>query len=324
VDKRPIDVGLILTPIEDRGGTTTPSWLDLMERAHAAEEVGFESIWISDHLIHRFPGVPDYGIWECWSLVSALAAVTSRVQIGMWVLCTGFRNPALLAKMAETVDEISNGRVILALGSGWHEPEYRAFGFPFDNRVARFEEAITIIHGLLHDGAIDFAGKYYSARDCELRPRGPRPEGLPIMIGTIGGTPLAARMNLKGTSPKMLELVARYAEIWNCPWVNDLALLPGIMEMVDRACLAAGRDPRTLKRSHGAMFNLPGWQDEPGSVIVRQGRAAMGAIEGSPEQLATVLRQYAAAGTNEVHLQLDPETPETIREFGKVLQMLQE
>ncbi len=145
--QRPIKVGLIITSVEDRGGTTTPSWHDLAARARVAEDVGFDSIWIPDHLIHRPPGTPDYGIWEAWSLVSALAATTSRVQIGTWVLGGGFRNPALLAKMADTVDEISGGRLILGIGSGWHEPEYTAFGYPFDHRVSRFEEAITIIAG---------------------------------------------------------------------------------------------------------------------------------------------------------------------------------
>jgi alkanesulfonate monooxygenase SsuD/methylene tetrahydromethanopterin reductase-like flavin-dependent oxidoreductase (luciferase family) len=320
--RRPIKVGLIITPVEDRGGTTTPSWRDIATRARVADEVGFDSIWISDHLIHRFPGVPDYGIWEAWSLVSALAATTSRVQIGTWVLGAGFRNPALLAKMADTVDEISGGRLILGIGSGWHEPEYTAFGFPFDHRVPRFEEAITIIAGLLREGRTDFAGRFYQARDCELRPRGPRAAGAPIMIGTIGGTPLARRLNVSGGSPKMLELVARYADIWNCPWINDPADVPAIMEMIDSACLAAGRVPASLPRTHGLMLNLPGWTSEPGSTVIREGRMAMGAVDGSPEQHAELLRRFADAGIDEVHVQLDPETPQRIESFAAALALL--
>src|SRR5262245_22005700 len=137
--KRPLHVGLILDTIEDvTYPERSPRWSGMLERAKLAETVGFDSLWVSDHLTHRFPDYPEYGIWECWSLVAALAAATERVEIAPSVLCTGFRSPAVIAKMAGTVDEISNGRLILALGAGWHEPEYTAFGFPFDHRVSRF------------------------------------------------------------------------------------------------------------------------------------------------------------------------------------------
>ena len=154
----------------------------------AGRGVGFDSVWLPDHLLFRFPGVRPQGVWDVWSLLSALAATTKRVEIGPLVACTSFRNPALIAKMADTIDEISGGRLILGLGAGWHKPEYDAFGFPFDHRVSRFEEAMQIIHGLLRDGHVDFEGKFYSARDCELRPRGPRPQGPPILWGpTVPG-----------------------------------------------------------------------------------------------------------------------------------------
>ena len=113
------------------------------------------------------------GPWECWSVLSAVAAITTRVEIGPLVLCTAFRNPGLIAKMAATVDEISGGRLILGLGAGWHEPEYSAFGFPFDHRVGRFKEAYTIIRALLREGEIDFEGKFFTLRDCEIRPARP-------------------------------------------------------------------------------------------------------------------------------------------------------
>jgi alkanesulfonate monooxygenase SsuD/methylene tetrahydromethanopterin reductase-like flavin-dependent oxidoreductase (luciferase family) len=319
---RPLDVGLILTPIEDRARGQSPSWAEMVEVARLAEAVGFDSIWISDHLIHRFPGVPDYGIWECWSLVAALAASTRRVRIGTWVLGAGFRNPALLAKMAATVDEISGGRLVLGIGAGWHEPEYRAFGYPFDHRVERFAEAIAIIHGLLRTGHVDFDGRFYQARDCALRPRGPRPDGIPLMIGTIGGTPLARRLHVAGSSPRMLDLVTRYAEIWNCPWINDPAEVPAINAMVDTACRVAGREPASLARTHGLMLDLPGWRDQPGNAVVREGRAAMGAVEGSPDELAELLRRFAAAGIAEVHVHLDPETPAALETFARVLESL--
>ena len=122
----------------------------MLAMARRAEEVGFDSVWTIDHInLPSLGGGPQKGVWECWSLLAALAACTSRVELGPLVTPTSFRNPALLAKMADTVEEISGGRLILGLGAGWHEPEYRAMGLPYDHRVSRFEEALTIIHGLL-------------------------------------------------------------------------------------------------------------------------------------------------------------------------------
>src|SRR3712207_2979464 len=169
---RPLKVGLHLPETE-----RIAPWSDLAAMCRLAEDVGFDSIWVPDHLLYFFPGEEPRGPWECWSILSAVAAVTHRVEIGPLVLCTNFRNPALIAKMADTVDEISGGRLILGLGAGWHEPEYRAFGFPFDHRASRFEEGIRIIHGLLRDGRVDFSGRYYQAQECELRPRGPPRQG---------------------------------------------------------------------------------------------------------------------------------------------------
>ena len=180
---RPLKVGLFLPLWEESTRGRVPPWTEVLERAQAAEAVGFDSLWVPDHLILRFPDTETEGVWEGWSILAALAAVTGRVELGQLVTCTAFRNPALLAKMADTVDEISGGRLTLALGAGWHEPEFQAFGYPFERRVSRFEEAVTIIHGLLKQGQIDFEGTYYQARDCELRPRGPRPSQGPRRPG---------------------------------------------------------------------------------------------------------------------------------------------
>ena len=170
---RPCKIGVFLPLIENQGVQGTPPWRDLLAMTQRAEQLGFDSVWVPDHVLFRHPGQETVGVWEAMSMLSALAAATNKIELGPLVLCVGFRNPALLAKMADTIDEISGGRFILGLGAGWHKPEYDAFGYPFDHRYARFEEALTIIHGLLHDGAVDFEGTYYQARDCELRPRGP-------------------------------------------------------------------------------------------------------------------------------------------------------
>ena len=193
---RPLKVGLLLPVIEGTMAGDTPRWTDVLAIARRAEELGFDSLWVSDHLLFRLPGREQkpVGMWEGWTLLAALAAATSRIELGPFVSCMSFRNPALTAKMADTIDEISGGRLILGLGAGWHEPEYTAFGFPFDHRASRFEEGFTIIRSLLRDGHVDFAGEWHQARDCELRPRGPRPQGPPLMIGTKG--PRMLRMTL--------------------------------------------------------------------------------------------------------------------------------
>jgi alkanesulfonate monooxygenase SsuD/methylene tetrahydromethanopterin reductase-like flavin-dependent oxidoreductase (luciferase family) len=224
--------------------------------------------------------------------------------------------------MADTVDEISAGRFILALGAGWHQPEYRAFGFPFDHRIGRFAEALEIITTLLHESQVTFEGEFYQAIDCELRPRGPSAGGPPIMVGTIAGTPLGGWLNIERGGDRVLDLVARYADIWNCPIVNDPALIPGIREMIDIACVRNGRDPKSLKRTNGVAFNLPGWESTPGNPNTRARRLAMGAVEGDPNQLADKLWQFAEEGVGEVHVQLDPETPAGIEQFAKTLELL--
>src|SRR4030081_3100518 len=201
------------------------SWL--REMALRLEAAGLDSIWLYDHLLYRWPGRPTDGIWECWTLLSALAEATQRVELGTLVLCVPFRNPALLAKMASTLDEVSGGRLTLGLGAGWHQPEFDAFGFPFDHRVSRFEEALAIICPLLRTGRVDFEGKYYTARDCEMIPRGLRPGGPPVMIA--------------GAGPRMLRLAARYADSWNTAWHGEPeSALPRI-ESIRAACAAEGR-----------------------------------------------------------------------------------
>ena len=233
-------------------------------------------------------------------MLAALAATTSRMEIGPLVACTTFRNPALLAKMAVTVDEISGGRLVLGLGAGWHEPDFRAFGFPFDHRVSRFEEALIIITTLLRDGAIDFDGQYYQVRDCELRPRGPRPQGPPILVGGLG--------------ERMLHLAVRYADAWDRPLAPAAAIadLPDWQARVDVACAAEGRAPTTLARWASIGVNVSGTATAEASD----------AHTGSPEVLAEALQQYAEAGISQVQIWLEPTTVAGIETFGRTLELL--
>jgi probable F420-dependent oxidoreductase len=281
-------------------GGGSARWADLLAMARAAEECGFDSIWVSDHLIFRFEEKAPQGVWECWSLLSALAAVTERVEIGPLVSCTGFRNPALLAKVAETVDEISGGRLILGLGAGWHEPEYDAFGYPFDHRVGRFEEALRIIAGLLREGHIDFEGTYYQARDCELRPRGPRPKGLPIMVGTTGD--------------RMLRLTAEHADLWNAWGLNRRDEVATAQSRVDAICAAVARDPATLGRTCTVLIDLPGSTGRP--------RETPPFVTGDAEVLAGILRGHAEEGISHAQVVLDPNTLAGVEAFGRVLEIL--
>ena len=176
-------IGLMLYLVNDRETNDKRPYQSIRELAQQAEADGFDSIWLADHLMYRRPGAPTTGIWECWTMLAALAEATHRVEIGSLVLCNSFRNPAILAKMATALDEVSDGRLILGVGAGWNEPEYQAFGLPFDHRASRFEEAMQILVPMLRDGHVDFTGQYYQARNCEDVPRGPRQQGPPLLFG---------------------------------------------------------------------------------------------------------------------------------------------
>ena len=171
-------IGVVINHLEDPDSGATPAYSDIREMAQAAEVGGLDSIWLFDHLLFRFDNQATRGIWECWTLLSALAEATKRVELGTLVLCNSFRNPALLAKMAHTLDHVSGGRVILGVGAGWHKPEFEAFGSPFDRRVDRLEEALQILNPLLKGERAKFAGTHYQARDCIITPLGPRPAGI--------------------------------------------------------------------------------------------------------------------------------------------------
>ncbi len=306
-----IKVGLQI-PIGHETGGDSMRWSEILDMAKLAEDVGFDSLWVVDHFLYQLAdGREPIGLWECWSQISALAACTETVELGTLVLGMGFRNPALLAKMADTVDEISGGRLILGVGAGYHELEYRAFGYPHNYRYSRFAEAIQIVHGLLKTGAVDFAGKYYEARECVLKPRGPRPEGPPIMIGSIG--------------PKMLKLVARYADVWNSYWDDTTNSPQGaarLREIVDEACNEAGRDPATLERTVTVLTADadadPWWNDMP----FGKEDMAITPMIGGPDQIAEELTAYRREGVAHVQINMDAISTKAIEKFAPALDLL--
>lgn len=303
--KRPLKVGLILPHWEAGMSGKTPGWSDITEMATLAEDIGFDSLWLVDHFLvpYRYRGEDHVqGFWDSWTVMPAIAATTKRVELGTLVTCIGFRNPALMAKIAATVDEISGGRVILGIGAGWNQYEYQSFGYPFDHRVSRFEEALIIIHGLLRHGHVDFKGKYYEARECEMRPRGPRAGSLPIMIGASGD--------------RMLHMTARYAESWNRWLVYGRSYpdqIPEARERMDAACRDENRDPASLERTASVQIDFKGTKDP------QEGKES---LTGSPEEIAQTIRGFAAEGISHLQIMLRPNTPAAIEQLASVLELL--
>jgi alkanesulfonate monooxygenase SsuD/methylene tetrahydromethanopterin reductase-like flavin-dependent oxidoreductase (luciferase family) len=297
---RPLKVGIQLPEVERE-----VRWTELLDMTRAIEDEGFDSIWVGEHLLYRWPDRPARGPWEAWTLMAAIAAATSRVELGPLVACAGFHNPALLAKQAATIDEISAGRFVLGLGAGWNQVEFDAFGFPFDHRIDRFEEAFTIIATLLREGAIDFDGRYFQARDCELLPRGPRPTGPPLLIGSKG--------------PRMLRIALPQADAWNVWWAdtgNSPAGVPPLRDIVDDAARDVGRDPASIERTVAVLVQLPGGAGRvDGSGLA----AGVRALAGPASVIADELRAYAREGIGHVQLVVDPITTYSVRALGPVL-----
>lgn len=232
-------------------------------------------------------------------MLAAVAEATQHIEIGPLVVCNSFRNPAILAKQASAVDEISHGRLILGVGAGWNEPEYQAFGLPFDHLVSRFEEALQIIKPLLRDGRVDFEGQYYQARNCENLPLGPRLEGPPLMVGSEQG-------------PRMLNLTARYADLWNTGYMGEPETMAEPLSKIRAACREIDRDPATLGIT--ALIGLwfpdlqptkPGFLDHP--------------LTGTASEIAGAMRGYEEMGVEHIMFQCEPYTDESVRRLTEAL-----
>ena len=275
------------------------SWPELRAMAEAADAGGLDSLWGADHLLFREDG-ETYGIHECWTILTAVASVTERVTIGPLVLALPFRNPAVLAKMAVALDEISGGRLILGVGCGWHEPEFTAFDYPFDHRVGRFEEALQVLVPLLRTGKVTFEGRWHRA-DAELIPRGPRPNGPPILIA--------------GKQPRMMSLVARHADQWNAAWYGMPEEATELTERIERqraACEAEGRDPATLQLTAGIFVAFPhllagGDGEGPPNEAIR----------GDVDHVANAMAGYARHGIEQVIVHVWPRNATAVRELAR-------
>lgn len=220
------------------------SWPQVLEEFQMAEELGFDHAWLVDHLVDT-DGPPENGCLEGWTLLSAIAAKTSRIRIGILVSSNTFRHPALLLKEAVTVDHISNGRLILGIGTGWNVDEHQRYGIDLPEpleRVDRFEEAIRLISALMSRERTTFAGRFYRLDDARLQPPPIQRPRIPILIAAH--------------RPRMLRIAARYADQW-----DSFAAMPGTatdgveaelaerIAQLDAACRELGRDPAEIRRS---------------------------------------------------------------------------
>jgi probable F420-dependent oxidoreductase len=298
----PVDVmkvGLMVYTANVRSDNTTRSYQSIRAIAQQAEADGFDSIWLADHLMYRTPGEQTRGIWECWTMLAALAEATRRIEIGTLVLCNSFRNPAILAKMATAVDEVSGGRLILGVGAGWNEPEYEAFGLPFDHRVDRFEEALQVLQPLLNTGHVDFEGRYYQARNCDDLPRGPREMGPPLLVG--------------GEGPRMLKLVATYADLWNTGYMGHPATMAPPLSRIAAACREVGREPATLGITALIGVWFPDLQERTPTFVEDP-------LTGTVPEIAEAIRGYAELGVQHIMFQCEPYTREARQRLTEALQ----
>jgi alkanesulfonate monooxygenase SsuD/methylene tetrahydromethanopterin reductase-like flavin-dependent oxidoreductase (luciferase family) len=288
-------IGVVVPMAVSDGPGQMPTWPQVRAFGQHAEAVGLDSVWVCDHLLS---GPPEEGIHEGWTILAALAASTRRVELGQLVTCTSFRHPALLAKMATTADTVSGGRLLLGLGAGWYDPEYRAFGYPTDHRVGRFEEAIAIIGPLVRGEQVTVAGRYYQVREAVLRPPPDRP--IPILVAAQGR--------------RMLRLTARSADAWNTAWYGlpDELLRRRLAEL-HAALEAEGRDPATLRRTVGMEVRDPDASD-PGEDL----GAGFG---GSVDELARAIDAHQRLGFDDLIVQLEPKTTRSLDRLAEALEL---
>lgn len=278
-------------------------WQEVRRMAVLAEDAGFDSLWVGDHYLYRDrSGGSPRGPWEAWTQLAAIGAATTRIVIGPLVASLPFHNPAVLAKMASTVDEISGGRLTLGIGSGWNATEFLAMGLPFDRRVARFEESFHIVRRLLAGETITVHGGFYDLDECVLHPASRRETPVPLMIGSMG--------------PRMLDITLPHVAAWNV-WFSEFEnrpeLVPALLTRLSDACARVGRDMSTLEKSVAVLLDF-------GSDAPR--RASANPISGSVAEMAAALGVIADVGIDHVQLVLDPITEDSIAKAAEVVAQL--
>ncbi len=303
----PLAIGLNL-PTWPRADRTHATWAEMRTLARDAEAMGVDTLWAPDHLQRDMPSGERVGFWECWTIVTALAEATTRIGIGPYVACTGFRNPALLARMAATLDEVSAGRLILGLGSGVPERDtsWAAFGYETTRPVARYAEAVEVVTRMLREPSLTFGGEFFRTVDAEVIPVGPRAGGPPVWVAGLG--------------ERTARVAARFGDAINVnlplTGPDDMAR---VVSIAAAACMVEGRDPATL--------SLTGWGrlvlDDDGLALAREG-----CLTGSPDAVAAAVRSFAASGLRHMTFYIGaPDEPSrfpaltlaALERFGPVL-----
>jgi probable F420-dependent oxidoreductase len=278
-------------------------WPELRSMALAAEQVGFDSVWLGDHLLYRDAARAERGPWDAWTTLAAIAAETERVRLGPLVACAAFHAPGILARMAASIDEISGGRFVLGIGAGWNEVEFRAFGIPFDQRASRFEEAFAIVRGLLAGERVSVDGRFHHAEDAVLFPTPAR--RVPLMLGSNGD--------------RLLRAALPHVDAWNT-WFEDYGNtadgFASLNARITAAAKAAGRDPATLTRSACSLVVLDTSAGE------RRVSERMTPVEGDAAAIASRWRELADAGADDIIAVCDPITEASIRTLGDAVAAL--
>jgi alkanesulfonate monooxygenase SsuD/methylene tetrahydromethanopterin reductase-like flavin-dependent oxidoreductase (luciferase family) len=295
----PLEIGLVLPMGDSFVDGRTIRWTEIRDLAIRAEDIGFDTVWTADELLWRPDGREPQGWWDCVAMTGAIAAATSKIKVGTWILSALHHNPGILAKAVETLDEITGGRFVFGLGAGHAGRQGHAFGLPEDRTVGRFEEALKIIVPLLRTGRADFEGTFHAARQLEQRPVGPRPGRIPIMIGAKG--------------PRMLRLAARHADIWS--WFveerSDLSEFGPRLAALEAACVEVGRDPKTIGRSAGIVV-------EP-TAFTGSAEVLGVPIRGSAAEIAESLLAFQVGGFDHLEIIVWPPTADALEAMRPVL-----
>jgi F420-dependent oxidoreductase-like protein len=298
--------------VHELAGITDPveAYETLTRLAQTADQSGYDSIWLSDHLLTAPPS--QELIFECWTLAAALARDTTRVRIGQLVTANGYRNPALQAKMASTLDVLSHGRLTFGIGAGWYEPDYRAYGYAFPSgqeRLRQLQEAVRVILALWTQEEATFEGAYYQVRGATNQPKGVQQPHIPLLIGG-------------GGEQVTLKLVAEYGDV--CNLISDPATLAHKFAVLKQHCQAVGRDYESISRTaltlaiiadtdERARAQIPGW-----AAAVFPGDVGAYGLIGSVETIRRRIAAYEAAGVQELVISLPDATQlDTVRHFAR-------
>jgi alkanesulfonate monooxygenase SsuD/methylene tetrahydromethanopterin reductase-like flavin-dependent oxidoreductase (luciferase family) len=290
-----VKVGVILPAAQTHEHGGTPGWSTVRSFALSAEAHGLDSVWMFDHFLDRSRPWTQ-GMQEGWTILAAVAAVTKRIEVGTLALCSSFRSPGLVAKMAATADEVSGGRLILGLGAGWHDEEYKAFGYPSDHRVDRFEEVLRIVTALLRGGPVSLEGRYHKVHDAELAPAPNR--RIPVLVA--------------GDGPRMLRLTARHADAWNTAWYG--APDDDLRHRLESFAVALEAERRGLESVAMTV----------GMIVRDAGRIESDdarEFSGSIDELARAIDAHESLGTDHLIVQLQPHDEQSLERLTAALRM---